>query len=262
MMALDDMYPRLSQLVNLVLEIDLETLASRAPAVGYRSYFDLERLLAHARDDLPVLNAWEFRFHIKQVHGYLATLEEYVARGLVRDPGAFIMKKLAAPKVALAEPQGSEMLDTLAECSWGLWLGDRHGTVEEEMPLPGGNGDADFYVMTRNGPLWVDCTSVAPTDHKNDLGKYLASKVRHKWHTKFGVRPGAATVPAAIAVTLLKEQEYTMPALIRGEITGSSLVPPASLWVDCPGLQVAWFATPPFDDQPHRPSVFATWNRP
>ena len=259
-MSLDTKYTALSRLVRSVLGLDLETLASRAPAVGYE-HFDLERLLAHVRSSPLALDDKIFGPFSRQVRGYLATIEAYVALGIIKDQAAFVTKKLAAPKVALPMPHSTEMLDTLAECCWALWLHDRYGNLEAEKMFPCGGGDADFFVSS-DGDLWVDCISVAPAGDRSRMSEYLANTVRSKWRAKFGARRGAAALPAAIAVLLLKQQEHTIPALIRDEITGISYSPPASLWTDCPGLHAAWFGTPPWYDAPHRPDVFATWRRP
>lgn len=265
--TLDIRYPHLSALVSSVLSVDLETLASRAPASGYL-YFDLERLLAHVRA-IPMSYGDDFCDHIyglgdRQVRGYLATLEAFIALGVVRDVAAFVTKKLAAPKMALPSPspKSSEMLDTLVECSWGLWLHARHGNLETEKPLPGGIGDADFYVDTADGPLWVDCLSVGPQNGKHAIPEYLRTTVRKKWLKKFGARPAAAGLPSAITVTMLKSQENVAPALIRDEIVGAEYAAPPSIWRDCPGLRAAWFAMPPWEDTAHLPTVVATWERP
>jgi len=259
--CLDETYPSLSDLVRSVLGLDLEALANRAPAEAF-DHFDLERRLAHVRSSPLALDDTIFGPHSQQVRGYLATIEAFVALGVVRNPVAFLTKKLAAPRIARRAPQGTEMLDTLAECSWGLWLHDQHGGLEAEKLLPDGRGDADFFVNAGAGPLWVDSVSVAPTDRRSDMTEYLVKTVRSKWRSKFGARGTAAALPAAIAVTLLKQQEHVMPALIRDEITGASYAPPASLWSDCPGLQAAWFGTPAWCEGPQRPNVFETWSRP
>jgi hypothetical protein len=108
----------------------------------------------------------------------------------------------------------------------------------------------------------VDCISVAPSRVRGNLSHYLSLTVRDKWRTKFGARPSAATLPAAVAVTLLKRQEYVFGALDLSKLTDTPILPAPWLWADCPGLRVAWLATPPFHSQPHRPDVFATWPRP
>src|SRR5216684_1245388 len=83
-MSLDTKYTALSRLVRSVLGLDLETLASRAPAVGYE-YFDLERLLAHVRSSPLALDDKIFGPFSRQVRGYLATIEAYVALGIIKD---------------------------------------------------------------------------------------------------------------------------------------------------------------------------------
>lgn len=261
---LDTRFPKLSALVWSVLQIDLETLASRAAASGYE-YYDLERLLADVRATPlsygdPIADA-TFGPHGQQARGYLATIEAFIGLGIVGDAGAFITKKLAAPRTPSPSPRSSEMLDTVAECSWGLWLHDLYGAVEAEKSLPG-RGDVDFYVRTPGGELWVDCISVNPQDVKYDMSDYLCSAVQKKWRDKFGARPGAAQLPAAIAVTLQKSQENVIASLIRDEITGSAYLAPDSLWAACPGLRAAWYATPPWGEAPHRPKIFAKWVRP
>jgi hypothetical protein len=202
------------------------------------------------------------RLHHQQVRGYVATLEAFVALGVVRDHEAFVTKKLLAPRTALASPPSSEMLDTLVECSWGLWLHDRHGNLIPERPFPADPGDADFVVAMSRGELWIDCLSVEPTDRRSDINAYLTSRVRNKWGKKFGARPSAASLPAAIAVTMLKGQEHVMPALIFDEITKRPYEAPSSLWADCPGLQEVWFGLPSWEAGAQRPELLATWTRP
>jgi hypothetical protein len=265
-MNLDLQYPHLSLLIQSVLGITLQELAARAPAAGY-TFFDLERLLAHVQFvnqvQLDEIGEAIVRLHHQQVRGYVATLEAFVALGVLREREAFVVKKLLAPRDALpAPPNSSEMLDTLVECSWGLWLHDRHGNVTPEQPFPTEHGDADFFVTTTNGDRWVDCLSLEPTDGRSDINSYLAARVRGKWGKKFGARPSAASLPAAIAITLLKGQEHVMPALIRDEITNRQYMAPTSLWAACPGLREVWIGLPSWEAGAQRPELLTTWTRP
>jgi hypothetical protein len=242
--------------------MDLHRLAARSPTAEY-DYFDLERLLAHTldQDRLGMTNTILAPF-ATQVRGYIATIEAYVALGLVKDPGRFVRQKLLAARHPRPTPPSAEMLDTLAECSWGLFLHDQHGSLEEEKPLPGGVGDADFFIQDAKGPLWIDCISIAPSAEQFDLSSYLTKVVSDKWHRKFGARSGAASVRASVAVTLLKNQENVVGRLRFDQAIGASLLPKPNLWADCPGLESAWFAVPPFGETAHRPEIFATWQRP
>jgi hypothetical protein len=258
---LDATYPHLSRVVGSVLSMTLDQLASRAPCESEYPYFDLERLLWAVRDS-SLFNDTTHPGNGDQVRGYLATFDQYVDRVKLKDPRDFVMKKLLAPSVALPEPPSAEMLDTLAECSWGLWLHDQYGNVEETRVLPGKDGDVDFYVDTSNGALWVDCMSLAPTSPRYDIPKYLVPRIRTKWREKFGARPLAAGLPSAIAVLLLKGQEHMASTLVRDEITGTTYQAPDDLWTGCPGLRAVWFGTPPWYASAHRPNVFTTWTRP
>lgn len=264
-MNLDLQYPHLSALVRDVLDLTLGELANRAPATGF-AFFDLERLLAHVEEiaswSLDEIGEAIVRLHHQQVHGYVSTLEGFVALGVVRDHAAFVTKKLLAPRTALPLPPGSEMLDTLAECSWGLWLHDHHNNLIAERPFPSDDGDADFFVTTADGDRWVDCISLAPSDSPGSINTYLASRVRNKWGKKFGARRSARYLPAAIAVMLLKGQEHLMPALLRAEIVKRDYVAPASLWADCPGLVEVWIGLPSWSASAQRPQLLTTWRRP
>lgn len=264
-MDLDGRYPHLSSLVRAVLGISLVGLANRAPAKDFK-YFDLERLLAHVEQisnwQLDEIGEAIMRLHHQQVHGYVSTIEAFAALGVVRDPAAFVAKKLLAPQVALPSPPSSEMLDTLAECSWGLWLHDNHKNLMAERPFPSDDGDADFFVATADGDRWVDCISLAPSDSRDSINTYLASRVREKWRKKFGARRSASTLPAAIAVMLLKGQEHLMPAIIRDEIAESRYAAPASLWAECPGLVEVWIGLPSWSASAHRPELLTMWCRP
>jgi hypothetical protein len=261
--SLDVDYPYLSAVVRDVLSLTLNQLADRCPCQAIYQYFDLERLLAAVRDN-PLFNDPEYTNYSDswaQVRGYLATIDAYIGLGVLKNPTEFITKKLLAPVSPVAEPPSDEMLNTLVECMWGLWLKDAHGNIEETKPFPGGGGDADFFVETPNGPLWVDCMSISSDTPRDDMMRYLVPRVRTKWREKFGARPGGANLPAAIAVTLIKDQGNVAPALIRDEITGSEYMAPKSLWTDCFGLRHVWFATAEWHAGAHRPPIFATWNR-
>lgn len=262
---LDVLFPSLSATIRSVLGLTLEQLAARQPATNYK-FFDLERLLAHRKaiDAMKLDDIGEaiVRLHHQQVRGYVDTLEAFVALGVLRDDEAFVTKKLLAPRTALKLPPSSEMLDTLVECAWGLWLQDRYGNLTAERPFPGGAGDADFVVATARGELWVDCLSVEPTDRRSDVRAYLASRVRTKWAKKFGARPSAASLPSAIAVTMMKGQEHVMPALLLDQITERQYEAPSSLWLDCPGLQEVWVGLPSWEEGAQRPELLATWKRP
>lgn len=263
-MNLDVRYPHLSALVREVLDMSLVELANRAPATGFE-YFDLERLLAHVEQiagwDLDEVSEAIVRLHHQQVHGYVSTIEAFAALGVVRDRAAFVAKKLLAPQVALSSPPSSEMLDTLAECSWGLWLHDQHKNLIAERPFPTDDGDADFFVATANGDRWVDCISLAPTDSPSSISTYLASRVRTKWGKKFGARRSASSLPAGIAVMLLKGQEHLMPGLIRDDIVERRYSVPPSLWAECPGLVEVWIGLPSWDSSAQRPHLLTTWSR-
>lgn len=245
--------------------LTLDQLADRCPCNENYEHFDLERLLAAVRDS-PLFNDPEFTRYSEnwaQVRGYLATFDAYLALGVVKKLPEFVAKKLLAPPVALpAPPKSAEMLDTLAECSWGLWLRERHGNLEEEKLLPGDVGNADFFASTADGPLWIDVASIGSNVPRADMVQYLAMKTRTKWREKFGARPEAAQLPAGIAVTLLKKQENVVHAMIRDEFTDLEYLAPSSLWSDCPGLRVVWFATAPWHSGAHRPNIFTTWTRP
>jgi len=259
--SLDDDFPKLSRLVTSVLGVGLEQLAARAPAQDYE-YFDLERLLADAKAGQTHIDSGDVLAEFaQQTRGYVATLDAYVGLGVLKNPRQFVRKKLSAPNGPRATPRGSEMLDTLVECSWGLWLHDRYGNLEEEKPLPDGRGNCDFYVIIETSPLWVDCISIAPASDRADLNAYLSGVVLEKWHSKFEAR-GAANLPAAIAVTSLKKQEHFVHALHFNQTIGNACEPSDALWAACPGLQGAWFATPPWHPRAHRPDIFATWLRP
>jgi len=262
MPSLDQRFPSLSQLVEAEYGFSLEHLAKRARATQY-DYFDLERLLAHTLDDDRYgLADGVLAPHAAQVRGYIATLEAYVALGIVKNPRRFVAQKLMVPATPRPLPVGSEMLDTLAECSWALWLHDRYGNVEEEKPLPGGVGDADFFVVTAEGNLWVDSISVAPTADQSDLSEYFSKVVTRKWKQKFGALLGATSIRSAIAVTLLKNQENALARLHFDQATGQTLSPQSHVWTDCSTLQTVWLGLPPFHERAHRPDIFATWNRP
>jgi hypothetical protein len=88
------------------------------------------------------------------------------------------------------------------------------------------------------------------------------SRVRSKWRRKFGARSYAASLPAAIAVTLLKEQEHVMPALLFDEAINRKYTAPRTLWDECPGLQKVWIGLPGCEADAQRPELLATWTRP
>lgn len=196
-----------------------------------------------------------------QARGYLATIDAYVSLGKLKDPRLFVTKKLAAPVEPRAVPPGSEMLDTLAECSWGLWLHEQFGNLEEARVLPSEDRDADFFVTTKDGPLWVDCISIAPTKDRADLNCYFSRVVQNKWHEKFGLERDRE-IRAAIAVSVLKNQEFVVSFLRFDEASGKAWEPRESLWSACPTLERAWFGMPPWHDRPQQPNIFATWKRP
>lgn len=245
--------------------MSLVQLAHRAPAVNYE-HFDLERLLAH----LESVKSWSqedlgemlMRLHHQQVHGFVATIEQFLALDVVKDRVNFVVKKLLAPQVALPSPPSAEMLDTLAECWWGLWLHAQHGNLKTEAPFPTDEGDADFFVTTKDGDRWVDCISLAPTDSPRNINEYLAARIRNKWGKKFGARPSAASLPAAIAVMLHKRQEHLVPSLIVGDISGRSPEALPSLWSDCPGLLEVWIGLPSWKPSASHPEMLTTWRRP
>jgi len=264
--TLDARYPNLSSLVRTDLGIDLEALAGRQPATSY-ALFDLERLLAHLRQIESVqhdeIGEMLVAGHNDQVRGYLATLDEFVRVFHVPNARTFLRKKLQAPTKPRPSAPSTEMLDTLAECCWGLWLHDRFGNVDVEKAFPNRNGDADFYVVTDGGSLWIDCVSPAPADRQSDIAEFFAETVIDKWRDKFGRRAGAAELPSAIAVNLLKNQEHLAPRLVFDEITGGgSYVAPARLWSECPSLRHAWLGLQSWSNTAQRPNVIATWSRP
>jgi hypothetical protein len=163
---LDLDYPHLSRLIATTHGLTLQQLADRAPASGY-PYFDLERLCHNAKEMAAALAEDPcFGAQAGQVLGYLSVIDEYIALGILKSPKSFA-KKLIAPKKALAAPPGgTELLDTIVECQWGMQFHEDGYSVEEEVPFPGG-GDADFRITdTRRGlpTLWVDSISPEPRD--------------------------------------------------------------------------------------------------
>jgi hypothetical protein len=152
------------------------------------------------------------------------------------------------------------MLDTLAECSWGLWLHGRHGNLEEERLLPDGLDNSDFFVTTASGPLWVDCISIAPEADLVELTACLSKIVKKKWRRKFGDRAASGFL-TAIAVTTLKMQEHVLPWLGHERACDRPSIAPASLWASCPGLSEVWLGRPPWHDSPQHPEFLASWKR-
>jgi hypothetical protein len=133
--------------------------------------------------------------------------------------------------------------------------------LEEERPLPGGVGDADFYVVTPQGDLWLDCLAVAPTSERYELATYLSDMVSEKWRTKFGLRCGTDVIATGICVSLLKRQENVIGALRFAQDTGQGLKVSDSVWLDCPGLQSVWIGLPPWHERSHRPEIVEQWQR-
>jgi hypothetical protein len=135
MATLDEMFPNLGRLVQRVLGMSLEGLASRAPAVGFQ-FYDLERLLATVRANeaspLDELCTAIYGAHRAQDRGYIATIDAFIGLGAIRDEQAFVEKKLMAPRMPRTQHNSSEMMDTVVECSWGLWLNDEHGTSRQK----------------------------------------------------------------------------------------------------------------------------------
>lgn len=264
--TLDSRLPDLSALVRSDLKITLEELADRKPAVDY-GYFDLERLLARFReldstchDDLgeKIISG-----HRDQVRGYVATLDEFVRVFEVPGARAFLRKKLQAPTKPRDAAPSTEMLDTLAECCWGLWLKDWCERVEVEKPFPDKSGDADFFANAPSGELWIDCVSPAPKDRQSDLPEYFADVIIAKWRSKFGRTSASSALPSAIAVNLLKNQENLMPRLVFDEITKQrNYRAPSRIWTECPSLQHAWVGLQSWSDRAQRPNVIANWTRP
>jgi hypothetical protein len=181
MATLDELFPHLSELVRDVRGLSLDDLSTRAPSVGF-PFYDLERLLAAVREDevdpLDGTLAPIFGVQDAQLRGYVATIDAYIGLGTLqgRKRNAFVAKKLMVPRAPRAPLDSSEMLDTIAECSWGLWLHDEYGNIEAEKPFPNGSGDADFYVESDIGPLWVDCMSPAPDERPPSVMAYLTYK--------------------------------------------------------------------------------------
>lgn len=264
--TLDSRLPGLSALVRADLKIDLEELANRKPATGV-GYFDLERLLAHFReidssrhDDLGEMI---IRGHRDQVRGYVATLDEFVRVFDVPGTRAFLRKKLQAPTKPRDAAPSTEMLDTLAECCWGLWFKDWCEYVEVERPFPDKSGDADFFAKVSGGVLWIDCVSPAPKDPQTNLPEYFADVVIAKWRSKFGRTAASSALPAAVAVNLLKNQENLMPRIVFDQATGQhDYRAPSRVWTECPSLQHAWVGMQSWSAGPQRPNVIANWSRP
>lgn len=266
MVTLDSRLPGLSALVRSDLKIGLEELADRKPAVGY-SYFDLERLLAHFRelDSTQHDEVGEIIIsgHRDQVRGYVATLDEFVRVFDVPRARAFLRKKLQAPTKPRDAAPSTEMLDTLAECCWGLWLKDWCEDLEVEKIFPDKSGDADFFARVPEGVLWIDCVSPAPKDPQSDLPEFFADVIIDKWRKKFGRTAASSALPSAVAVNLLKNQENLMPRLVFDEITKQqNYLAPARIWRECPSLQRAWIGLPSWSDRAQRPNVIASWSRP
>lgn len=262
--TLDTKYPHLAALVRAGLGLTLEKLADRAPARDFE-FYDLERLLAQVREIETIkhsaVTAAIFAAHENQIRGYVATLEAFVALGVVKSARTFVRKKLHTPLKARPVAKGPEMLDTLVECSWGLWLHDEYGNLETDKKLPLNNGDADFFVRTRTGSLWVDCISPVGTRRHASVKDFISEVVAEKWKAKFGARRGAASLPAAVAVTLLKGQGELLPKLILDDIVGRTYSAPDELWNECPGLQCVWFGLQSWSRSAQRPDVVATWTR-
>lgn len=259
MANLDERYPHLSELVRSVLTLSLDALASRAPCDDY-PFYDLERLLANVRDnDYEVLD--EFGSWFAQARGYLATIDAYVGLGVIENRRRFLVKKLSAPRNPSNRPVSAEMLDTLVECSWGLWLHEMFGAIQEGKVLPSGARDADFYVNSGDIGLWVDCISVTPEADQPDLGAYFSKVARNKWRKKFGHRQDQG-IATALAVTVIKNQEYIVPFLRYHEQLGSQWAPETSLWNSCPSLKRVWFGMPPWHEDPQQPAIFGTWESP
>jgi hypothetical protein len=264
--TLDDRYPRLSKLVREgQVEQTLELLASRAPAVDYE-YFDLERLLAQDRAienaQIDEISAAIVAAHHEQTRGYLATIEQFVTLFPPSHVPSFVRRKLLAPRVARSAATSTEMLDTLAECSWGLWLHDRYGNLEIEKTFPSGIGDADFFTKAPSGELWIDCVSPKPKERPESIECFIADEATEKWKSKFGApKRNAASLPSAIAITLLKGQEHLMPKLVFDEIVGRAYVAPPDLWSRCPGLEHVWCGLQSWGRTAQRPSIVAEWKR-
>jgi hypothetical protein len=115
------------------------------------------------------------------------------------------------------------MLDTVTECQWAMMFKDQGLTVEEEAPFPAG-GDADLRVTGHAEDLWLDCISPQPRDFKASLEDWLARVATNKWKTKFSSARGADTLPACIAVMLMKADEV-MPALAFRSIVSVRRIP-------------------------------------
>src|SRR5262245_45690641 len=123
MKSLDEEYPLLSGLIRAERGLDLEALAKRAPAQRYE-YFDLERQLHEVKQfgSIPTGALADLVPHIDQARGYLATIERYLGLGILKNSSRFVTSKLLVPATARSMPPSSEFLDTMAECSWALWL--------------------------------------------------------------------------------------------------------------------------------------------
>ena len=279
MLNLDTQYPALSAIVREASGLTLEAIANRAPARDY-DFYDLERLCADTRDrqvpvDNPLLRALG---DAAQIQGYLAILNEYVARGFVRKRPSFVRHKLLVLKRSKSAPSptGYDCLDTIMECSWGLFFADKFAKVEEERSLPGDEEkNADFWVEDGAKVLWIDCLSPYPAAGrtKASLEEWIEEWARGKWKDKFSVAHArSGGIATGLAITMLKTRDPNLgnggmldalAKLHRKRTFGDPIgQPPDQFWHDCPGLEVVWVGEPQISSTPFRPIIICEWRRP
>ena len=280
LLDLDAQYPALSAIVCEVNGLTLEALADRAPAHNYE-FYDLERLCADIRTrQIPIDNPFlQALGEATQIQGYLAVLNEYVARGFVRKRPSFVHDKLLAPKKpnpSAPSPTGFNCLDTIMECSWGLYFEDIFDKVEEERSIPGDEKkNADFRVEKDARALWIDCYSPYPSaeETRGTLEEWIELWARNKWQSKFrAARERNSELATGLAITMIKTPDLNtgkygmLDALLKlyfkrdfGKPIGE---PPDQFWRECPGLDVVWVGEPQYCSSAFRPILACTWQRP
>ena len=279
LLDLDAQYPALSAIVREVSGLTLETLADRAPAHGY-DFYDLERLCADVRaSQIPVDNPFLAGLGgDTQIQGYLAISNEYVARGFVRKRPSFVRRKLLVLKTPkpTPSPTGYDCLDTIMECSWGLFFADNFPKVEEERPLPGDKRkNADFWVEKDSKALWIDCVSPHPQADKTmgSLEAWIEKWAREKWKEKFSA---ASKLPVGLAtglaITMIKTRDpdegnhgmFDALAMLDWKRTFDEPIgtPPDQFWADCPGLEIVWVGEPQVCSTASSPLIIREWRRP
>jgi hypothetical protein len=238
LLDLDARYPWLSDLVHRANGERLNQLGDRAPAQGFE-FFDLTQICVRARkpgqknpEDQPrehlassdlnlrLLGAWQVlaRDFYNELLGHLATLDEYVRRGIVKRPQDFVGRKLLAPQGCNRAPKDTafDYISTIAECAWGLFFANRFASIEEECSLPGNNvkgskaKNADFRVWTGTKKLWIDCYSPYTNASKSfpSFEEWVLFWARAKWEEKFsGANEASGGLPTGIAIMLLKTRD-------------------------------------------------------